>query len=124
MPEFIHLSLVLQTNSLEETESFYIKQLGFELVSKEADFLFLVKDYIQLTFHLPDPSEDAGEPFFTGVLSIITDHIEVLYNKLKDDEGMISENIEVEEDFLKEFYIKDNNGYVLNFKELNESDEE
>lgn len=124
MPEFIHLSLVLQTNSLEETESFYTKMLGFELVSKEADFLFLVKDYIQLTFHLPEPSEEAGEPFLTGVLSIITDHIEVLYDRLKDNEGMISENIEEEADFLKEFYIRDNNGYVINFKELNESNED
>lgn len=123
MSQYIGLSLTLQTDDLLKTEEFYTKYLHFEVISKDSEFLFLIKDLVQLVFHISEDKEST--PYMTGVLGISCTNIDVIYATLKDYEGMLSEEIESNEFGMREIYLEDNNQYIINIREyLLEDDEE
>ena len=124
MSQYLGLSVTLQTDDLLKTEEFYTKYLNFEVISKDEEFLFLIKDLVQLVFHISEDKE--SEPYMTGVLGISCTHLDVIYAKLKDYEGLLSEEIELNEFGMREIYLEDNNQYIINIREyiLEDDDED
>lgn len=123
MSQYIGLSLTLQTDDLLKTEEFYTKYLNFEVISKDAEFLFLIKDLVHLVFHISEDKEST--PYMTGVIGISCTNIDVIYAKLKDYDRMLSQEIETNEFGIRELYFEDNNEYIINIREyLIEDDEE
>ncbi|MFY8159864.1 MAG: VOC family protein [Candidatus Kapaibacteriota bacterium] len=115
MSQFLGLSVTLQTDDLQKTEDFYTKYLNFEVISKDSEFLFLIKDLVQLVFHINEDKE--SESYMSGVLGITCTNIDIVYEKLKDYKGMLSEELEINEFGIRELYLEDNNQYIINIRE-------
>ena len=115
MSQFLGLSVTLQTDDLQKTEDFYTNYLNFEVISKDSEFLFLIKDLVQLIFHINEDKE--SESYMSGVLGIACTNIDVIYEKLKNYEGLLSEELETNEFGIREIYLEDNNQYIINIRE-------
>jgi uncharacterized glyoxalase superfamily protein PhnB len=117
---FKHLTPMLATQDLTGTMEFYTGNLGFELDNfmEDSGWLHMHKDDIKLMFSLPNAHEPFENPVCTGSFYFYTDEVEELWEKLKDTPFVLYGM----EDFyygMREFAIKDNNGYTLQFgKEL------
>lgn len=115
MSQFLGLSVTLQTDDLQKTEDFYTNYLNFEVISKDSEFLFLIKDLVQLIFHINEDKE--SESYMSGVLGIACTNIDLIYEKLKNYEGLLSEELETNEFGIREIYLEDNNQYIINIRE-------
>src|SRR5687768_15435417 len=89
------LSPILWTKDLPGTISFYENVLGFTGESNFPDFVALSRGNVEIMFVVPkDEPEDckdpnSNEPFFpkpmlTGSLFITTDHVDKLWELVKD----------------------------------------
>src|ERR1700760_5098711 len=89
------LSPILWTKDLKKTISFYESILGFKGKSNFPDFVSLTKENIEIMFVVPqeDPEDckdpDDKEEFFprpvlTGSIFIVTDHVDELWESVKD----------------------------------------
>ena len=121
----------LAVASVEQTIQFYRDNLGFEVVvtvppvdEKVADYLFAIvkKDGVSVMLQRSDSFRE-DVPFATQVdigasasLFIDGEGIEALHAKLKRNNLRITDT-KVTSYGMKEFYLKDNNGYVLCFGE-------
>lgn len=123
-PQLKHLSPILWTKDLEKTISFYTTVLGFTSGTQFPDFVSLVRDRVEIMFVIPhnEPeNENPDEPFFpkpilTGSLYITIQHVDELWIKLKDKAEVISPLCD-QEYKMRDFSIRDNNGYELVFGE-------
>lgn len=115
------LSPVLESWYLEATIDFYTNKLGFAVRGKfEEDgkltWCDLVKDQVSIMFSAPNEKMNYGTIQLSGSIYINVEDVDVLWNSLKDCCEIVYpiENFIYE---MREFAIKDNNGYVLNFGE-------
>lgn len=123
-PELKHLSPILWTKDLEKTISFYTTVLGFTSRSQFPDFVSLIRDGVEIMFvkpHNEPENENPEEPFFpkpilTGSLYITIQHVNELWTNLKDKVEVISPLCD-QEYKMRDFSIRDNNGYELVFGE-------
>lgn len=112
---------MLETNDIKTTIEFYTETLGFTIrgtfehegVTTWCDF---VRDEVAIMFSLPNQHMNYGRILLSGSLYINTQDVDGLWNLLKDKCEIVypPENFEYG---MREFAIKDNNGYVLNFGE-------
>lgn len=115
------LSPMLETNDIKATIEFYTAVLGFTLrgtfehegITTWCD---LVKDEVAVMFSLPNKKMNYGTILLTGSIYINVEDVDALWNLLKDTCEVVYpiENFSYD---MREFAIKDNNGYVLNFGE-------
>ncbi|HYI76988.1 MAG TPA: VOC family protein [Chryseolinea sp.] len=119
------LSPILWTKNLTETVSFYETVLGFKSKSNFPNFASLTRENVEIMFIIPqDEPEDCKDPndkeeFFpksilTGSIFILTDHVDELWNAVKD-KATIKSSIDNREYLMRDFSILDNNGYELVF---------
>lgn len=115
------LSPVLESRNLEETIEFYTNRLGFTVRGKlEEDgkpvWCDLVKDQVSIMFSTPNEKMNYGTIQLSGSIYINVEDVDTLWSSLKDCCEIVYpiENFVYE---MREFAIKDNNGYVLNFGE-------
>ncbi|MBN9297005.1 MAG: VOC family protein [Filimonas sp.] len=122
---FKALTPMLWTSDLNGTIDFYKSKLGFKLDSynDEWGWCHLHKDEVNLMFAVPNDHTPFTESKATASFYIYTDEVDELWASVKE-----KENVEVFypiEDFeynMREFAIKDNNGYILQFgKEIKEA---
>jgi uncharacterized glyoxalase superfamily protein PhnB len=117
--KFKELTPMMGTNDLPGTISFYTEILGFAVRDTfkhngKTVWCTLYKDAVDIMFNLPNAVMNYGRILLSGSLYIYLDDVDGLWEKIKD-------NVEVvypPENFIykmREFGIKDNNGYVLNF---------
>ena len=124
---------------IRQTVQFYCENLGFELVmavpetqdgidqklseSKEYVYAMLKKDDIELMFQRIDSFQE--DVFLTDKFSVVGASvsfymqgkgIEAFFEELKNKNIQVSE-LKLTWYGIKEFYIKDNNGYILGFAE-------
>jgi len=111
---------MLETEDIEETVKFYTEKLGFKCTGKYADeenpfWVSLAKDEVVIMFSKQvNKKKDVAGSVFTGSLYLYPGDVRELWEHLKD-------KVEVSypiEDFhygMREFGIKDNNGYLLQF---------
>jgi len=116
-----NLSPLLETNDIKTTIEFYTGTLGFTLrgtfehegVTTWCD---LVKDGVAIMFSLPNSKMNYQKILLSGSIYINTEDVDVLWNLLKEKCDVVYP-IENFVYGMREFAIKDNNGYVLNFGE-------
>lgn len=105
---------MLATNDLPGTISFY-EQLGFKCRSlypnaESACWVNLCNENCEIAFHLPS---DCDEPSLTGSIYLNVENVEQLWQKLKDKVDVLQPLRDMSYG-MREFVIRDCNGYVLN----------
>jgi uncharacterized glyoxalase superfamily protein PhnB len=105
---------MLAVTDIDATILFYRKMLGFECTSRLKSWANLHKDNVELMICLPNVHEPFQKPTLTGSLYFNTADVDALWNELKDK---VSVAYPIENFFygMREFAIRDNNGYLLQF---------
>ncbi len=114
--QFSTLTPMLWTNELKATLAFYKNILGFVVdnYNEEWGWLHLRKGAVSLMFCLPNAHEPFEKPVCTGSFYFNLDDVDGLWEQLKET-PYIYYGIENFEYGMREFAIKDNNGYILQF---------
>ncbi len=105
---------ILWTNDLDATIAFYRDLLGFECINQIDSWAMLKKDAVELMLSLPNAQEPFDKLQFTGSFYFHPDDVDALWHNLKDNARVVYPI----EDFaygMREFAIRDNNGYILQF---------
>jgi uncharacterized glyoxalase superfamily protein PhnB len=114
-----NLTPMLETDDLKATIKFYTKILGFKQGdalpdSKNPTWVTLYKDNVYLMFAARNEHSTIPRPIMSGSLYLYTDDVEKLWNELKD-KAEIEYPIENFDYGMREFAIRDCNGYLLQF---------
>ena len=108
------LTPMLTVTSIKDAVDFYSTILGFQAVSSAEGWACLSLDGVEVMFALPNQHLAFTRPEMTGSLYFKTDDVTALWLRFKD-------RCRVEyplEDFaygMREFAIRDNSGYLLQF---------
>ena len=105
---------VLSVTDMEETVRFYCNVLGFECASRMEGWAALRKDQVELMISLPNAHEPFEKPTLTGSIYFNTADVDALWEQIKDKARIV---YPIENFFygMREFAIRDNNGYILQF---------
>jgi len=112
--KFIGLSPTLWTNDLPASIAFYRNLLEFECTNQSEGWACLRKDNVELMLSRPNAHEPFDKIQFTGSFYFRPDDVKALWEQLKDKTRIVYPL----EDFdygMREFAIRDNNGYILQF---------
>lgn len=114
-----HLTPMLETNNLSETIKFYTETLGFSCNGLYPDkenpcWAMLNKDAVEIMFSLRNSHSPTEKPTMTGSLYIYPDNVDEVWELLKD-KVTIDYPIENFEYGMREFAIRDCNGYLIQF---------
>jgi uncharacterized glyoxalase superfamily protein PhnB len=114
MVEFQAIRPMLAVNSIDDTIVFYRTMLGFECANRLEGWAALQKDNVEIMISLPNPHEPFEKPALTGSLYFNASDVDALWNEIKDKASIV---YPVENFFygMREFAIRDNNGYILQF---------
>lgn len=115
---------MLWTEDLEATFKFYTQVLGFQCQEKNEDWQWasLYLDDVELMIAHPTMHTNYKEIGFSGSLYMTVTDVDSLWEKLKSQTEVVYE-LEIFDWGMKEFAIKDNNGYILQFGASVEDDE-
>lgn len=112
-----HLFPMLVTESIEKTLEFYTQTLGFECRGKYPKenpcWISLWNNGFEIAFNLPNDQTDFEKPILTGSIYLHVEDIDEVWENLKDKVEIVYE-IENFDYGMREFGIRDCNGYVLN----------
>ena len=112
--KLIALIPVLWTRDLDNTIAFYQESLGFDCVNRLEGWALLKKDSVELMLSLPNAHESFDKIQFSGSFYFRPDNVVELWQQLKEKATIVYPL----EDFdygMREFAIRDNNGYILQF---------
>lgn len=111
---------MLATLDLAKTIEFYERFLGFKCQGKYPEenpcWASLANGETEIMFSLPNAHEPFEKPILTGSIYIYIENIDELWERLKDEVEVIY-GIENFDYGMREFGIRDCNGYVLNLGE-------
>ena len=110
------LTPMLWVDDVRATIDFYVSVLGFDEANYSEDPAWGVveKHYISIMFSKPNAHIEYEKPVFTGSLYLRTDDADAWWGYLKDKATVLYPI----EDFhygMREFAIRDCNGYILQF---------
>ncbi len=112
-----HLFPTLETESLEQTIEFYTQNLGFEcrgIYPKENPcWASLWNGEVEIAFNTPNAHTNFEKPKLTGSIYLTVENIDELWQNLKEKVEIVYplENFNYG---MREFGIRDCNGYILN----------
>jgi len=108
------LTPMLEVTSMDETVSFYHDVLGFECGHRVEGWAVLLNHCVELMICLPNAPVPFDRPRFTGSLYMKLDDVDALWEQVKDKTTVV---YPLENFFygMREFAIRDNNGYCLQF---------
>ena len=108
---------MLVTENLTQTIEFYTGVLGFECRGKYPEenpcWASLCNGEVQIAFNLPNQHLEFEKPLMTGSIYINVENIDEIWENLKEKVEIIYP-IENFDYGMREFGIRDCNGYVLN----------
>jgi uncharacterized glyoxalase superfamily protein PhnB len=112
--KFTRLMPLLRTHNLQQTVDFYRDRLGFHCSQMTTDWAFVERDNIALMIALGNVHEPFDKPSFTGSFYFSVDDVDGLWRELKDSPEIVYplENFDYG---MREFAIRDSNGYCLQF---------
>ena len=105
---------LLWTDDLDASIAFYCDLLGFEVCGRMEAWASLKKDEVELMLSAPNAHEPFDKIQFTGSFYFRADNVDALWQQLKDKTPVVYP-IEDFEYGMREFAIRDNNGYILQF---------
>lgn len=110
------LAPMLWVDDVRATIDYYVSVLGFEEANYQPDWLWglVEKDAVRIMLAGQNEHIPYNGPQFTGSLYLRTDDVEAWWNNLKDkaDVYYAIENFEYG---MREFAIRDCNGYIIQF---------
>ena len=109
-----NLAPMLRVRDVEETVRFYVEVLDFDCANRVDGWACLQKDGIELMVALPNLHEPFEQSQFTGSFYFTTDDVDELWHRLKERATVVYP-IETFDYGMREFAIRDNNGYLLQF---------
>lgn len=114
--KYKRLTPMLWTEDLQASIAFYTQILGFTCVefNEEWQWAALHLDAIELMLAHPNQHTPYDKIGFTGSFYIEVDDVETLWHHLKNKATIVYE-LETFDWGMKEFAIKDTNGYMLQF---------
>jgi len=115
-----HLFPMLATENIGKTIEFYTELLDFEVGGKypETDpcWVSLCNGSAEIAFNLLNEHSKSAKPVLTGSIYLHVENIDELWENLKDKAEIVYP-IENFEYGMREFGVRDCNGYVLNLGE-------
>jgi uncharacterized glyoxalase superfamily protein PhnB len=105
---------MLWVDDIEQALTFYRDVLGFECASQMEGWACLVNHGVELMISVPNHQQPFNRPHFTGSFYFKTDDVDELWEQLKD-KGSVVYPIEDFSYGMREFAIRDNSGYILQF---------
>ncbi|HEY6339666.1 MAG TPA: VOC family protein [Candidatus Sulfotelmatobacter sp.] len=109
-----HVVPLLWTTDLDRSVTFYHDLLGFECLNRMPNWALLRKDGIEWMLSLPNAHEPFDKIHFTGSFYFHPDDVDDAWRQLKDKAEVVYP-IENFDYGMREFAIRDNNGYILQF---------
>lgn len=115
-----HLFPTLATANLEETIKFYTEFLGFECQAQYPQenpcWVSLCSGGVEITFNTPNSEMKFEKPILTGSIYLQVENIDEVWENLRNKVEVLYE-LENFSYGMREFGIKDCNGYILNIGE-------
>ena len=108
------LAPLLRVRDVDETVRFYMDVLEFECANRMGGWACLQKDGIELMIALPNDHEPFEQSLFTGSFYFTTDQVDDLWESVRARATVVYP-IETFDYGMREFAIRDNNGYLLQF---------
>lgn len=107
---------MLWVNDVRATIDWYVSMLGFTEGNyvQEWGWGAVAKDDVMIMLAKPNEHTPYNGPLFTGSLYINTDDVEALWERLKESPHVYY-GLENFEYGMREFAVKDCNGYILQF---------
>jgi len=114
--QFKELTPMLWVPDVKQTILFYTKTLGFicDNVSDEWQWASISRDTVAIMLAAPNIHMPYNGPTFTGSFYIRVDDVNTFWNELKDKIEIVYP-IDDFEYGMREFAIRDNNGFILQF---------
>ena len=105
---------MLAVHSIDDTILFYRNTLGFECVGRVDGWAALRKNEVEIMIALPNAHEPFEKPTLTGSIYFNCSDVDELWDEIKDRSNVVYplENFYYG---MREFAIRDNNGYLLQF---------
>lgn len=94
--------------------AFYREVLGFECVNQMDAWACLAKDGVEVMFSLPNAHVPFEKPQFTGSLYFRCKDVDAMWERVQTKAEIVYP-VETFEYGMREFAIRDNNGYLLQF---------
>ena len=116
MAKLLNLRPIVWVDDVRATIDWYVKTLGFKETAYRSDLQWgeAEKGAVAVMFSKPNDHVPYNGPQFSGSFYFFTDDAEALWNDLKDT-PYVYYGLETFEYGMKEFAIKDCNGYILQF---------
>jgi len=105
---------VLYVTDIEQSLRFYCNVLGFRCVNRLDGWASLRLDQAEIMLSLPNEHLPFEKPIFTGSLYFHTEGVDALWEQLRDKAAIVYP-IENFDYGMREFAIRDGNGYLLQF---------
>ncbi len=113
---------MLWTQDLSGSIAFYNNVLGFQCVNRSEVWACMQKDEVELMLSLPNAHEPFSRIQFTGSFYFHADNVEELWQQLRE-KATIVYPLERFGYGMREFAIRDNNGYILQFGQEDDASE-
>ena len=115
---FKRVTPMLTVPDIDVAVKFYADVLGFHPANQSDSWAVVERDGVEVMFALPNPHLPIfTEPQFTGSLYIqVTNGVEEIWESVKNKATVVYA-LETFSYGMREFSIRDNNGYVLQFGE-------
>jgi uncharacterized glyoxalase superfamily protein PhnB len=105
---------MLWVENIEQTVAFYRDVLGFDCAGQLEGWACLANHEVELMISLPNQHEPFEKLGFTGSLYFQPDDVDLLWDDLKGKVPVVYP-IENFTYGMREFAIRDNSGYILQF---------
>ena len=112
--KLLGLTTMLTVTAIEPAVAFYRDVLGFAVLSSAEDWAAVQRDGVEVMFALPNAHIPFDAPRFTGSLYFRVDDVDALWAHLKD-RARVEYALETFDYGMREFAIRDNSGYLLQF---------
>ena len=105
---------ILYVTDIEKTIRFYCDVLGFRCANRFESWASLQRDSAEIMFSLPNEHLPFEKSLFTGSFYFHADDVDALGAQLRDKADVVYP-LESFEYGMREFAIRDINGYLLQF---------